>query len=359
MKGELAEERLYLKPESWYEDNQIDLVLGQTATHLDPVSKEITLSDSSTFTYSDLIIATGSRPRPLRSPGADLDGVFDLRSISDVESIRPNLEPGKRLVIIGAGYIGLEAAAVARQLGLEVTVLEMADRVLARVTSPVISAFYEDAHEAEGVNILTSTRLSSLQGADGRIESVVLENGEEIAADIVLVGIGILPNTELADAAGLECHNGIRVDPDARTSAPNVYAIGDCTLRPLVHYKREGRLESVHNAIEQGKLAAAAITGKDRPPEDCPWFWSDQYKLKLQIAGLSTGFDTHVVRGDLSSGRFSVFYFKGGSLIAADAVNSPPDFIVAKKLICAGVSPDPADLEDSSKSIKDIANALL
>ncbi len=355
MKGEFEESRLYFRPAAWYEDQNIKLTLGQRATAIDRDAGRVRLEDGGGADYDKLIIATGARPRRCPVDGADLKGVHDLRTLADVERIRPQMIKGRKIVIVGAGYIGLEAAAVARQMGLDVTVLEMADRVLARVTSPVISEFYETVHKAEGVDIRTGARLASFKGDNGALAAAVLENGEEIAADLALIGIGILPNAELAEEAGVECRDGIVVDEDARTSDPDIFAAGDCARRPLVHYGRDGRLESVHNAIEQGKLAAAAILGQPRPKEDCPWFWSDQYDLKLQIAGLSAGYDDIVLRGDPASRKFAAFYLKDGVLIAADAVSAAPEFMMAKKMIMAKARPDAAQLADPSVSMKEIA----
>lgn len=355
MKGELAEERLYFKPAAWYEDQKIDTVLSVRATGIDRSAQTVALEHGGSVAYDALIIATGSRPRALPIAGAELDGVFDLRDLSDVDRIRPRMIAGQKLVIVGAGYIGLEAAAVARQLGLDVTVLEMADRVLARVTSPIMSQFFDEEHTRQGAEIRTGAMLSALKGDDGKVTKAVLADDSEVSADIVLVGIGILPNVELAEAAGIACSNGILTDRDARTNDPRIFAAGDCAARPLVHYGRKGRLESVHNAIEQGKLAAAAIMGKPRPPEDCPWFWSDQYDLKLQIAGLSQGYDETVVRGDPEARKFAVFYLQNGKLIAVDAVNSPPEFLASKKLIMTGAHLAPETLSDTSKSMKEIA----
>jgi len=355
LKGEFEEDRLYFKPGSWYEDQNIEVVLGTTVTGINRAQREVQLEHGGHLPYDALILATGSRPRQLTLPGADLGGVYDLRSLADVERLSPQMVAGRKMVIIGAGYIGLEAAAVASHMGLDVTVLEMAPRVLARVTSTVLSAFYEAEHRNHGVTILTGVQTARLNGANGQVTSVVLADGKELPADIVLSGIGILPNEELAKAAGIACSNGILVDRDGRTSDPNVYAAGDCASRPLLHYGRSGRLESVHNAIEQGKLVAAAILGLPRPAEDCPWFWSDQYDLKLQIAGLSQGYDTHVVRGDPAARKFAVFYLKNGTLIAVDAVNSPPEFLASKKLIMSGAKLAPDVLIDTSTPMKDIA----
>lgn len=355
MKGEFAEERLYFKPSNWYADNKVDLVLSTRATGIDRTTRKVDLENGGHLDYDALIIATGSRPRMLPIEGADLDQVHELRSLADVERIRPQMVAGRSIVIVGAGYIGLEAAAVARQMGLNVTVLEMAPRVLARVTSPVMSEFYEAEHRRQGVDIRTGTSLSKLEGKDGAVTTAVLGDGTKLDADLVLVGIGILPNEELAKEAGIACNNGILVDRDARTSDPRIFAAGDCACRPLVHFGRSGRLESVHNAIEQGKLAAAAILGKPRPNEDCPWFWSDQYDLKLQIAGLSQGYDQIVLRGSPDDRKFAAFYLKNGTLIAVDAINSPPEFLASKKLIMSGAK-IPADiLADTSIPMKEIA----
>ncbi len=355
MQGELAEERLFFKPAPWYEDNGVDLVLSMRAMAIRPAARRVEIEHGGHVDYDALILATGSRARTLDLPGTDLKRVFDLRTLGDVERIRPRLIKGRNIVIVGAGYIGLEAAASARQLGLEVTVLEYAPRVLARVTSPPISEFFEREHGSHGVDIRTDARLVRLIGDNGRVTGAELEDGTELAADLVLIGIGIVPNEELAKEAGLECDDGIVVDRDARTADTSIFAAGDCTRRPLVHYARDARLESVHNAIEQGKLAAAAILGRDRPTEDCPWFWSDQYDLKLQIAGLSQGYDDIVVRGDPGSRKFAAFYLKDGKLLSTDAVNSPPEFIISKKLVAAGASVDPDRLADPAASMKEIA----
>lgn len=355
LKGEMTEDRLYFRPTAWYEDQKIDVLTGMSATAIDRAKRRVALSNGGHVAYDALILATGSRPRRLPLPGAGLGGVHELRGLDHVRALAPAATQGKRIIIVGAGYIGLEAAAVARALGLEVTVLEMADRVLARVTGPVMSQFYADLHRRHGVDIRTGIRLEELVGTGGQVSAARLVGGEEIPCDLVLVGIGIVPNQELAEEAGLACRNGILVDRDARTNDPRIFAAGDCAVRPLVHYGRNGRLESVHNAIEQGKLAAAAILGRQAPVEEAPWFWSDQYDVKLQIAGLSEGHDNVILRGDPASGSFAVFYMQGNRLLAVDAVNAAPEFIVAKKLIISGASLASRDLQDTSVSMKDIA----
>ena len=352
MKGELAEERLYFKPSTWYAENDVDVRLQTRVSGIDTDGQQVSV-DGDTLGYDALLLATGSRARKLPLPGADLGNVFELRGLADVKRIQPTLQPGSRLVVIGAGYIGLEAAAVGRQLGLDVTVLEYAPRVLARVTSPLVSEFYAAEHGRQGVDIRCDARLARLQG-DGTVSGAELEDGTIVPADVVLVGIGIVPNQELAADAGIDCDDGITVDRDARTSRAEVFAAGDCTRRPLVHYDRVGRLESVHNAIEQGKLAAAAIAGKPRPVEDCPWFWSDQYDIKLQIAGLSAGYDDVVVRGDPAERKFAAFYLRDSRLLSTDAINSPQEFVLSKKLIVAGKPVDPDRLADPAVPMKEI-----
>ncbi|MHC0052464.1 NAD(P)/FAD-dependent oxidoreductase [Actibacterium sp. D379-3] len=351
-KGELPEARLYVKPAGFYDDQNVTLKLGQRAVSLDRTGKAVTLESGEVLPYDKLIIATGSRPRMIPVAGADLDGVMVLRTLEDVDKLQPLATRGKRLVVVGAGYIGLEAAAVARQLGLEVTVLEAMDRVLARVTSPVISEFYQDVHRSAGVDVRLNARMKGFVGEDGHLTGVEMEDGEVIPADIVLVGIGILPNQELAEEAGLTCENGINTDAQARTTDPDIYAIGDCANRVIVQYGHRGRLESVHNAIETAKIAAASICGKPAPALDAPWFWSDQYDMKLQTAGLLTGFDQAVVRGDMSARKFSVWYLRGGEFLALDAVNMPGEFMAAKRLVGKGVKLDAEALKDPSSDLK-------
>jgi 3-phenylpropionate/trans-cinnamate dioxygenase ferredoxin reductase subunit len=356
LKGELEEDRLHLKTASWYEENRVDLRTGTVAAAIDRERGVVRLADGGELPFDALLLATGSRPRPLPIQGADLEGVFELRSIADARAIGAAMTPGARVLIVGAGYVGLEVAAVARSRGHEVTVLEAMDRVLARVAGPVVSEFFETEHRAHGVDLRLGAKLGSFEG-DTRLTGVLLADGTRLAADLAVVGIGILPRQELALECGLACDDGIVVDRDARTSDARIFAVGDCAKRPLVHYGRSGRLESVHNAIEQGKLAAAAILGRERPAEDVPWFWSDQYDLKLQIAGLSHGFDRIVVRGDPAQRRFAAFYLGGGALLAVDAINSPMEFMASRQLIARGARPDPDALGDPTVSMKEIVDA--
>jgi 3-phenylpropionate/trans-cinnamate dioxygenase ferredoxin reductase subunit len=355
LKGEMALERLQLKSAAWYGDNDVTLRLGTTAVAVDCQRRLVRLDDNDTLAYDKLVLATGSTPRRLPVAGVTLGGVLYLRDIDHVKALREAAAAGRSVAVVGGGYIGLEAAASLRQMGLEVTVIEMAERVLERVTSPMISEFFEALHKEHGVRVVTDARVARFEGDANRLTRVVLDDGAKIDADIALIGIGIEPNDALARTGGIECDNGIVVDRDARTSDGDVYAVGDCAHRPLVHYGRSARLESVHNAIEQGKLAAASIAGKPRPKEDCPWFWSEQYDLRLQIAGLSEGYDEVVVRGDPATKRFAAFYLKNGVLIAVDAVNSPKEFMSAKPLIAAATRCDAAQLADPLVALKTLA----
>ena len=349
--GELPVERLLVRPEKFYADQNIETRLATKVTAIDAAAQTVTLDDGETLAYSDLVLATGSQVRRLSLPGFDQDGVFYLRTMADVDGIRAALTPGKRLVIIGGGYIGLEVAAVARKLGLDVTVLEMEKRILARVTTPAMSAFYTKVHTDHGVVIKTGAAAAALSG-DGQVTGVQCQDGTEIPADVVIVGVGILPRTELAEAAGLTCENGIQVDEGTRTSAPHIYAIGDCTNHPNPGLGRRLRLESVPNAMDQARVAAKNICGGDARYDAVPWFWSDQYDLKLQMVGFSGEAEEDVLRGDPESGAFARFYLKGGQLIAVDAVNSPREFMAARQLVAQKAPVTAEALADPETDLK-------
>lgn len=352
--GEISFDRLYIKPVEFYAQANVELVFDTRAAAINRADKEVLTGDGRVFPYSKLLIATGSRVREINVPGFDLDGIHYLRSIADVQGIQSKFREGARLVVVGGGYIGLEVAAVAKKHGLHVTVLETADRVMARVVDPIVSHFYERVHRAEGVIIETGVTVSGFEG-NGRVEKVDCGDGRLYDADFVVVGIGIIPNTELAIDAGLHVENGIVVDEFTRTSDPDIFAAGDCTNHPNGVYGHRLRLESVHNAIEQGKSAAAAMTGGALEYNQVPWFWSDQYDLKLQIAGLSSGYTQAVVRGDPEAGRsFAVFYLKDGMLIAVDAINRAPEFMMSRLLIAQKAKLDPARLRDESIAMKQI-----
>lgn len=354
--GEWAEDRLILKPPEVYADKNIALRTGARVTEIDRAGKAVLLEGGDRLAYDALILATGSRPRRLPLPGAELPNVFMLRTIADIETMKPYFKPGAKLAVIGAGYIGLEAAAVGRTLGLEVTVIEAMSRPLARVTSEPVANFFFNQHSQRGVHFVFDAKARAIVG-EGRARAVAIESGEEIACDFVLIGAGGVPETTLAAAAGLEISNGVVTDAQARTSDPAIYAIGDCACRPLGHYGVTARLESVHNAIEGGKIVAAAITGQTPTPEELPWFWSDQYELKWTIAGLFQGADRTVLRGDPASGAFAAFYYRGEKLVAVDAVNRPGEYLGAKQVMQRGRTIAPALLSDMSKTMKEIVAA--
>lgn len=339
--GEVGLAKLYLRPVEWYRDAGVDLILGTTVIGIDRRAKTIVLSDGRTMEYDQLALTLGSRPRILPIPGADLPGVFYLRTIQDVDRIRERFSAGKRLALIGGGYIGLEVAAVAIKKGLAVTVLEMDRRVMSRVVAPVMSEFFEDLHRAAGVDIRTGVKVTGIARNDDSL-SVCSGDGEDIEVDLVIIAIGIVPNVDLAAAAGLPTDNGILVDEYGRTSDPAIVAAGDCTNHPNPIYGRRVRLESVQNAMSQARVAAATLSGKPKPYTDVPTFWSEQYDLRLQIVGLSQGYDDIVVRGDPAARAFALFYLKDGVLIAVDAVNKPTEFMHCKRLVAdrAQVAPD-------------------
>ena len=351
--GELPAERLYVKPQSFYDEPNISVLLDTRVAAIDRDKKCVVTAAGDCFDYDHLVIATGSRPRQLDLPGADLDGVHYLRGIDDVDAIRGDMSPGRRMTIIGAGYIGLEVAAVTAKSGLDVTVIEMEDRVMSRVVSPELSEFYQDIHTENGVTLRLSTGIQSFSG-DGRIGGVVLDDGEVLPTDIVVIGIGIVPNIELASSCGLTLNNGIVVDDHCQTSDPDIFAIGDCTWHPNTLLDTEHRLESVHNALEQAKTAAGNICGEDIAYAQVPWFWSDQYDLKLQIAGLSRGYDQVVMRGNKDTRSFACLYLRNGQLISVDAVNSPKDFVQSKVLIAAHAKIDPSTLANPDIQLKDM-----
>jgi len=339
--GELDAERLHFKPAAFYDAANIEVRLSTRVERIAPGEHTLHTSAGDSIVYHKLVLALGSRVRRIPLPGTELDGVYYLRTIADVDNIRREIVTGRKAVIIGAGYIGLEVAAVCRQLGLDVTVVEMADRVMSRVVAPPVSAFYQQQHEQHGVRFLLSAGLKAMHGGT-RVAAVETDNGAMLPADFVIIGAGILPNSELAEQAGLTVDNGIVVNDQCQTSDIDVYAVGDCTSHPNSIYQRRLRLESVHNALEQAKTAASNICGAELHYSQVPWFWSDQYDLKLQIAGLSAGYDQTIVRGDPGDGKFACLYLKGGILIAVDAINAPREFMQAKSLIAERATIDQA-----------------
>jgi 3-phenylpropionate/trans-cinnamate dioxygenase ferredoxin reductase subunit len=353
--GALDRDRLLIRHAAHYADYGIDLRLGVSAVAIDRVRHRVEIADGSAVEYDGLLLATGSHPRPLPMPGAELAGVHYLRSIADVDRLRAELLPDRRAVIIGGGYIGLEVAATCREAGLEIVVLEAADRVMSRVVSPELSRFYEAEHARHGVKIICNARLESLMPDSGtqRVTAVRLADGTEIPADFVLVAIGVVPTDSLARDAGLDCDNGIVVNEFCQTSDPAIWAAGDCTRHPSLHYGARIRLESVDNAFEQGTSAALNMLGLTTAHDKVPWFWSDQFDLKMVIVGLAAGHDATVLRGDPASRAFSVCYLRAGELIAVETVNHTRDQMAARKLIAARARPDPGKLAQPDVALRD------
>ncbi|WP_062099337.1 NAD(P)/FAD-dependent oxidoreductase [Caulobacter sp. CCH5-E12] len=354
LKGEVGEDGLLLRPRAWYAENQVELRTSTRVVNIDRQARQLTMSTDDTLSYDTLILATGSRARKLVLPGSDLKGFLELRTIEDAEAIKAWFRPGFRLAIIGGGYVGLEVAASARQLGAEVDVLEREDRLLARVAGPVMSSFFRDVHEQNGVRFYFGVAVEGYEGLDGHVSGVRLSGRPPLHCDAVLVGVGAVPNDDLAVAAGLACDDGVIVDGRARTSDSRVFAIGDVTRRPMTFYDRTLRLESVPNALEQARQAAAAIVGAPEPKPETPWFWSDQYDIKLQIGGMPFDVDAVVLRGDPAARKFSLFHLSKGRVQAVEAINSPPEFMVGRQWLASRREVDPARLADVSIPIKEV-----
>jgi 3-phenylpropionate/trans-cinnamate dioxygenase ferredoxin reductase subunit len=352
LSGAMERERLFLKPEAFYREAHCDLLRGIAATAIDRGRKHVRLSDGHELPYDKLLLATGSRVRRCVIPGCDLPGIFYLRGIADVDAMRPHLVTGARLAVVGGGYIGLEVGAVARKLGLEVTVFEALDRAMARAVSQPLSEFYERVHRDAGVRFHFNTPVEAFEGT-GKLEAV-RAGGERYDVDLALVGIGIVPNVELAQQAGLACNDGIVVDQHCGCmSDAAIFAAGDCTQ----HVGRDGRstrLECVQNAIDQAKHAALAMVGKPVPYREVPWFWSDQYDLKLQIAGLAWPGDQLMLRGDPASRKFAAFHLRDGVVAAVEAVNAAPEYMIGRKLIAEGTRVSPERLADTTIPMKNI-----
>lgn len=345
------DELLIRKPE-FYQKEGVEYRQGRV-TSIDRTTCTATLADGENVRYDKVALCLGARPRQLDVPGANLAGVHYLRDAADIVAIRKHLGTTNHAAIIGAGYIGLETAACLRRLGITVLVLEAGDRVLQRVTAPEVSAFYDRVHREEGVDIRVGTSVTALEG-EGHVRGVRLADGDFIATDLVIVGIGVVPNVEIARDAGLPVDNGIVIDQYGRTSDPRIFAAGDCASYFDLRYERRLHLESVPNAVEQAKSVAAAICGREREISALPWFWSDQYHLKLQIAGLNTGYDEMVLRGDPAGRDFVCFYLKNGRLIAADCVNRPEEFMFSKHAIAQRLEPNREMLADQTTPLKSL-----
>jgi 3-phenylpropionate/trans-cinnamate dioxygenase ferredoxin reductase subunit len=350
--GSFARERLFLKPDAFYQEAGCQLILSASVTAIDRAAKSVVMRDGRALPYDKLLLATGTRVRKLSRPGADLPGVQYLRDIADVDALQPLFRPGARMAVVGGGYIGLEVAAVGAKRGLDVTVFEAADRLMARAVSPMVSDFYAAEHARAGVKLNLNSGVEGFEGK-GKVEAI-LAGGKRFPADIVLVGIGVLPNDMLARESGLPCRDGIVVDRNAMTADPAIFAAGDCTR----HHGREGveiRLECVQNAIDQAKHAALAMLGRPKIYSEVPWFWSDQYDLKLQIAGLARPTDEVVLRGDPASRKFAVFHLRDGVVVAVEAVNAAPEYMIGKKLIADGAAVTAEKLADVSVPMKQMA----
>lgn len=351
LKGEADLEALLLRPLSFYAEQNIDFRPSTVAVSVDAEAKTVAFHDGSSETYDLLVLATGSTARKLPVPGGDHPEVLELRTLKDAERLKAVLGPGRRLAVVGGGYVGLEAAASARALGAEAVVIERAPRVLARVASETLSTFFTAQHRARGVEIVTGAEVTAVAK-----DSVTLADGSVVRADAVLIGVGAMASDGLARSAGLRCDDGVVVDDQARTSDPAVFAVGDMTRRPIpVHGGLHHRLESVPNALEQAKQAAAAIVGRPGPAPEVPWFWSDQYEFKLQIAGLPFDADRQVVRGDPTTGGFAVFHLNGDRNVCVEAVNAAPEFMAGKQLIGKGTPVDATKLADRAVSMKALA----
>ena len=343
---------ILIRPADAYKSADITMMLGTRIAAINPDEKTAITESGETLSFSKLILTTGARIRRLPVPGQDLPHVYYLRDTQDVLAIKADVRAGKQAVIIGGGYIGLETAASLRKQGMEVTVLEAMDRILQRVTAPQLSAFYKRVHTEEGVKILENVGATEIVETDDGL-AVKTGDGQSLPADMVIIGIGVIPNTELAAEAGLTVGNGIEVDEFCQTSHADVYAAGDVTWHHNPIYDRHIRLESVPNATEQAKTCADHINGKPKPYNSLPWFWSDQFDLKLQIAGLSTDYDDIIIRGDIEGSRsFAAYYFKGDKLLAVDAVNAPRDFMMTRMALTKGKTLDKAVLRDPEAELK-------
>ncbi len=352
LSGKQAIEATHLRPAVFYEKERIRLMPGERVVAMDRGAREVRVASGARVPFDALVLATGSRNRLLPVPGAGLDGVCYLRTVAEAIDIKQRIESASEIVVIGGGFIGLELAAAAAKSGKSVCVLETRDRLMQRVVSPLISEFYRELHTSHGVRISTGTGVTELVGSNGRVAGVVLKDGMQLAADLVLVGVGVVPNDELTHEAGLVVGNGIAVDAQLRSSDERIYAIGDCAEHPNPFAGSRVRIESVQNAVDQAKCVAAGIVGRGAPYTAVPWFWTDQYDISLQMVGLSGGYDQVVTRGESESRKFSVFYFRAGRLVAIDSVNRPGDHVLGRKLIAGGVAITAEQAADVSVDLK-------
>ena len=350
--GDSGLDELWLRPETFYTQHEIDLVAGEAVTAIDRRDRRLQLGSGGEIPWDHLVLATGARYRPLAVPGAELDGVLPLRTLADADILRERLTPAHEVVVVGAGFIGLEFASVAKALGAPVHIIEITQQAMGRVVSAATSRFFADAHLSWGAKISFGTGVSRILGSGGRVMGVETTDGRHLPADLVLICIGVIPNAELARGAGLAVDNGIVVDEYLATADPSVFAIGDCANFPTPFAVGRVRLESVQNAVDQGRCVAAAIAGKPVVYDKVPWFWSDQGDLKLQIAGITVGHDVSVLRGDPADGRFSVFCYRGGRLIGVELVNQTADHVAARRLLAGDPALTPEQAADQSYDLR-------
>jgi 3-phenylpropionate/trans-cinnamate dioxygenase ferredoxin reductase subunit len=354
LKGKVEVDSLPLQVEAFYTENNIDLVMGVRVEAVDRGSRSIALVDGRRMAYDWLGLAVGARPRVLPAPGADLEGVRHLRSLDDALGLRAAAASAANVVVVGAGYIGLEVAASLSDPSRRVTVLEIADRPLVRTSTELLTGYLVERHEKAGVHLRMRTGVTEVVGEGGRVRGVKLSDGGYLEADLVVVGAGVVPNLELAKTAGLACDNGIAVDNAARTSDPRIVAAGDCAVFDSKWGGARIRLESVQNAFGQSEVAGATVAGKPGDYDPVPWFWSDQYELKVQSVGLAPGHDGAVLRGDRAGGKFSVYYLKGGRIAAIDSINRPADHMLGRRLLAANASATPEQIADPSFDMKSL-----
>ena len=353
LSDEVALERVYMKSKEFYDQNNVEIISSTKVISIDRNKKSLTLSNTENLQYENLVLATGSRVRKLEVEGSHLSNINYLRTIEEADQLKKYFKLGKKLVVIGAGYIGLEVAAAAIKKGLGVTVIEMDDRVMKRTVDPIISKYFDSLHRSKGAEIILNAALERFEGRK-EVEKVICSNGKILEADGVVVGVGIIPNQEIAKSAGLKCNNGIVVDKFGRTEDPFIFACGDCTNHPNPSLNKNLRLESVHNALEQAKTVAFSLIGKPEKYDQIPWFWSDQYEEKLQIVGLSGDHDEIVTRGSMAEGNFMLFFLKKGELIAINSVNNPKEFLISKKLVANRLKISSDVLCDQSVDLKDL-----
>lgn len=352
LKGKIGEANLAFRSIDFYQKNNIDLALGVDIQRVDTDNQKVIATNGKEFLFDQLILATGADNRILRIEGSHLEGIHYLRTLSDAQVIQSKLESAQKIAVVGGGFIGLELAAAAVVQGKDVTVIEAQDRLMARVLPPLLTDVFQREHEANGVKFRFNSFANAYQEEAGRATGVNLKDGSFIEADLILVGIGVIPNTALAEAANLDCDNGIVVNEFMQTSNPSIFSVGDCANHYNPFAGKRTRLESVQNAVDQAKTVAKFITGNPEPYNAVPWFWTNQYQLKLQMAGFNTDYDEYVIRGELDDKKFSIFYYKDQKLTGVDSLNKPSDHLGVRKLLQAGVSPDQTSISDTTIKVK-------